>query len=582
MAERARGGPPASGVGKAAERPRSEPQASGVGKAAERPRSEPQASGVGQPRAWPLLVFAATALLCVWLYRDALHGEFVSDDFGYIQSHPYTERLDAETLRAIFDPFGPAKLYAANYAPIHLLLTALERQIFADDPTGYHLVNLLVHAANTALLAALWVASGVSRPAALLGALLFALHPANVEAVAWASQLKTNASLGFALLALLALRRRPGWATLCFAAGLLTKASAAFALPTAAAFAWAWGAAEPNLGRRRAAWLGLWALLFAAYSVPQLASFAHLGEVEVAAYADRGVHARSVAAVGARYLVMAATSWGVSAFQEPAPALSWLDPWWLFALPAGALLLARLLYTLRHRRVEAAWWVAAAASFAPVSQLFPFLNPVADRYLYHILPGLLGGALCAWSAAARERPAALGRVAAALALGLAVVFGVRTEARAGLWRGETFLLLDAARHWPEGSTARYLRARRAAQEGDRETALRELRAATEQGVDRFTALLGDPALAPLRGDPAFQALVDELAGRWIERARTRGHASQPELRMVALAHVQRGELSDAAAAYERALAAGGPLEDAVRAELAAVRARLAAEAGAER
>ncbi|MDJ0849246.1 MAG: tetratricopeptide repeat protein [Myxococcota bacterium] len=542
-----------------------EPQGEGTG------AQEGEASG-SLPKAWPLLAFLGLGLLCLWIYRGALEGAFVSDDFGYIVSHPYTEALDLETVRAVFDPFGPAKLYAANYAPVHLLLTALERQIFADAPLGYHLVNVAVHAANATLLVLLFVASGVGPLAALVGGLLFAVHPANVEAVAWASQLKTNASLLFSLLALLAFRRHPGWATPLFVLGLLTKASAAVALPTAAAFAWAWGASEPERNRERWIWLGLWLLLFVAYAIPQAGSFAHQGAVEVAAFDDRWVHLRTVAAVGARYLVMAASSWGVSAFQEPEPAFSWLHPWWLLALPAAAVLSARLFVTLRDRRVEAAWWVFAAASFAPVSQVFPFLNPVADRYLYFILPGLLGGLLCAWTPWSRGLPATAQRVAGGLALAIAVFFGLHAAARAELWRGETWLLLDAAKHYPEGSVASFLRARRAAQEGDAATAMAELRRATEFDIDSFLVLQKDRALAPLRGDPAFQQLVNDVAGRWIERSRRRGVESQAELRMLGLAHLQRRELDEALASYERALELGGPLDPTIRIELEAVRA----------
>ncbi len=557
-----------------------EPEGEGAGTAATRAGSGPAAPR-GAPAAWPLLAFLALGLLCLSVYRGALEGAFVSDDFGYIVSHPYTERLDAETVRAVFDPFGPAKLYAANYAPVHLLLTALERQIFAEAPLGYHLVNVVVHAANATLLVLLFVGSGVGMVAALLGGLLFAVHPANVEAVAWASQLKTNASLLFSLAALLAFRRHPGWATPLFVLGLLTKASAAVALPVAAAFTWAWGVTEPERSRRRWAWLGIWLLLFVAYAIPQAGSFAHQGAVEIAAFEDAGVHLRTVASVGARYLVMAASSWGVSAFQEPEPAFSWLHPWWLLALPAGALLGARLFVTLRARRVEAAWWVFAAASFAPVSQVFPFLNPVADRYLYFILPGLLGGVLCAWTAWSAGLPVGSRRLAAALCAGLAVFFTFHATSRAELWRGETWLLLDAAKHYPEGSVASFLRARRAAQEGDAATAVAELRRATEFDIDSFLVLLKDRALAPLRSDPAFQQLVNEVAGRWIERASRRRVESQAELRMLGLAHLQRRELDEAVASYERALELGGPLDPTLRAELEAVRAERARGGGGE-
>jgi hypothetical protein len=533
------------------------------------------------PKAWPLVTCLGFALLALAIYRGALAGPFVSDDLGYIVTHPYTEELSAENLRAIFDPFGPAKLYAANYAPIHLLLTALERESFANAPFGYHLVNVLVHALNATLLVALLLASGLPRGAALLGGVFFAVHPANVEAVAWASQLKTNAALAFSLGALLALRRHPLWATGLFALGLLTKASAAFALPTAAAFVWAWGAREPERVGRRWAWLASWLLLFGLYAIPQFASFAHLGAVEVEAFADPWVQLRTIASVGARYLAMAATSYGVSTFQEPEPARSWLEPWWLMALPAGALLAWRLGVTLRRRSVEAAWWVAAAVSFAPVSQVLPFLNPVADRYLYFILPGLIGGALFAGLELLGRLPASARRGAAAAAAALSVFFAVQSAARAELWRSELRLLLDAAEHYPEGGTASFLRARRAAQQGDVETAVAELRRASERGIDRFLVLESDPGLAPIRSEPAFRELLGELAGRWIEVAQSRGVRTQAELRMLALAHLQRDELDQALAAFERALEAGGPLEPVVRAELEAVRAqRLRQEAAA--
>jgi protein O-mannosyl-transferase len=516
------------------------------------------------PRAWPLLAFGALFALGLALYWRALSAPFVSDDIGYLVSHPYTAPLSWANLRAILDPTGPAKLYTANYAPVHLLLTALERSMFADALVGYHLVNVALHALAAVLLVAWLRRSDVAGGVALAGGVLFAVHPANVEVVAWASQLKTCASLVFALGALLAWRRAPACSTALFALSLLTKASGLFALPTAAALSWC-----ARGGRRDAAWLGVWALVAALYAIPQYAAFSHLGGVEVAAFRDPLVHLRTIAAVGMRYLVMAASGYGVSAFQEPEPARSWLDPWWLAALPAGALLAWRCLAMLRARRVESAFWVAAAASFAPVSQIFPFLNPVADRYLYCILPGLIGGVALAaapvWRSPRRRRAAALGAGA------LGVAFALQSAARAPLWRSETLLLLDAAKHYPEGGTAYFLRARGAAQQGDVEGAVAALRTASQRGVDSFLALASDPGLAPLRDAPAFQALLRDLAGRWIERSRARGDSTEPELRMLALAHVAREEWGEAERAYEAALRAGGPLDGVVRRELAELR-----------
>jgi hypothetical protein len=509
--------------------------------------------------------------LAAAVLQPAFSGPFISDDHLYV-NHPFTAELSAAKLAAILDPFGPAKLHTANYEPVHLLLHALGRQIFADAPLGYHWLNVWVHALVATLLVALWTRSRIAFVPALLAAVLFAVHPANVEAVAWISQLKTTGSVALALGALLCLPRHGLVSTLLFALALLTKASAAFALPMAAGFAWAARGAEPERGGAASfRWVCVWGLVFAAYAAPQLVSFEHLGRVEVLAFENPWVHLRTVGATGARYLAMAATGWGVSAYQEPDPALSPFDPWWLASLVAAALVGFRLAVVWRRRSDELAYWLGALAAFAPVSQVLPFLNPIADRYLYTMLPGLLGAVLCAardaalWKAP-RARSAAIAGVGVVAAL-----FAAASFERARLWQSETLLNLDAARHYPDGGSARFLRARQAAQAGDVETAVAELRAASLRGIDNFTILERDPGLAPLRGEPAFRALVQEVAGRWIERATRRGIETQAELRFLGLAHVVRGELEPAIAAFERALAMGGPQQEVVAVELEATR-----------
>jgi len=517
-----------------------------------------------------LAIHAAFCALAAAVLWPAFAGPFVSDDHLYA-NHPHTAELSLANLVAVLDPFGPAKLHTANYEPVHLLLHALEREIFADATRGYHLVNAWVHALVATLLVALWLRSAIPLGAALAAGVFFSVHPANVEAVAWISQLKTTASVALALGALLLLPRRAALATALFALALLTKASAAFALAMAAGFAWAATArrGEPPI---RAGWVAAWAALLALYALPELASFEHLGRARATELADPWLQLRTIGATGARYLAMAATGWGVSAFAEPEPARSALDPWWLASLAAGALLALRLGVVLRRRDDEAAWWLGALAAFAPVSQLFPFLNPLADRYLYAMLPGLLGGALCAARAplarlSPRARP-----VLAAAALAVCAALALASSGRARLWRSETLLNLDSARHYPEGASARFLRARSAAQAGDVATAVAELRAASLRGVDNFLVLENDPGLAPIRSEPAFRALVAEVAGRWIERARERGAATQAELRFLGLAHAERGERDAAIDALERAQAAGGPLSPEVARELAALRA----------
>ncbi|HXV37682.1 MAG TPA: hypothetical protein VEC18_11065, partial [Myxococcota bacterium] len=518
------------------------------------------------------LAFSALALA---MLRPALRGAFINDDYPLIVNHPYLRTLDAQNLAAILDPFGDASLHGVNYAPVMLLSFALEKAIFGLDTFGYHVVNVVVHGVNGALLAALLTASGIPRRAALLGALLFVVHPANVEAVAWISQLKTELAFAFALGALLAQRRFPAAALALFALGLLTKASALAALPTAAALSWSRRDAP-----RHWWWLGAWTAVAGLYAIPEL--HAQVAG-EYSPHADAWMHARSIAALGARYLAMAATSYGVSAFQEPEPARSLVDPWWLAGVLAAALLGARTLATLRARKPEAAFWIAAAASFAPISQIWTFMHPFADRYLYFILPGLIGGGLFAalelrsqllarQPALARRWAPAATRAALVGSLAVALVFAARSHARAALWTEEIALMRESARNYPNGANAAYYRALLAAERGDAETAVRELRECARHDIGHVARFSADPRFAPIARDPAFHALVDEIAGRWIEFARERGLESQTWLRSVGQAHRVRGEYTQAIAAFERALRGGGPLSSEIAADLQATRA----------
>jgi len=531
------------------------------------------------------LFWWATGLVSIGLlllvYQPALRGPLISDDYGYLTS-PYTESLDLASLSRMFDPTGDARLYTGNYAPVHLLLHAVARTLFGRSWLGHHVVNVGLHALNALLLALLLQRSGASRSAALLGGAVFAFHPANVEAVGWMSQLKSTAALAFSLLGLLYFDRRPALAAACFGLGLLTKASAAFALPALAAFVWVGGigAGDP----RRWRWVGVWCGIFGLYTFPQFASFQHIGAVEVGAFADPLTHLRTVAAIGARYLLMAASSIGVSAFADPRPVESWWNGYWLAGLFVGIALASRTFWGLGARRVEAAWWVAAAAAFAPVSQVFPFLIPLADRYLYFILPGLIGGAIFCTDALLqrvglrwRSGETALRRGAMLVVGIIAVSFGVYSHARAALWQDENLLLVDAALHYPDGGTAHYLRARRAARQGRFDEAVASLRLASDRGLDRFQTIQRDPAFAAMRSTAAFRSLIAELAGHWIARARVGPASTQPELLAVAQAYRARGEDCDAVRILEQALARPGPLRDVVEAEMAALREKSAGE-----
>jgi hypothetical protein len=520
---------------------------------------------------WLAVLFLGAALL---VYRPAFDGPFLSDDMHYVANNPYVHELSAENVLVILDPSGPATLAIVNYAPAQLLLHAVAWSAFGSETRGHHILNVVLHSVASALLAALLASCGVPVVAAAVGGGLFLLQPANVEAVAWVSQLKSTLALVLSLAALLAWRRWPALGSVLFAFALLAKATAAFALPVALLLDWT------RTGRVRWRWVGLWSLVFAAYAITELSAHQRSGAAEAALYETPLVLLRTVVAIAGRYLVMGTTSIGVSAFHEPDPATSWLDPWWLGSLVALALLGWRAWVVLRRRETELAWWVWALIAFVPVSQVFPFLYPVADRYLYFILPGLLGGALLAGRESLLrffpepDRRRGAGRALLALALVLAALFAIRSHERARLWRSSALLVAEAAANYPEGKAGLIQAAKRAALVGDAPAAVAALRRASERGYNRFEQVATDPGWDPVRRDPGFQQLLRDMAGSWIERARSKGDLTQNEVWTLAHAHIARAEIDAAAAELRRAVEMGGPYTERIRAELASVEAAL--------
>ena len=146
-----------------------------------------------------LLLVGATAAL----YSPVNHHPFVNyDDDGYVTDNSHVKAgLSEETIAWAFTTYDEA-----NWHPLTWLSHALDYQLFELDPAGHHDVNLLLHVLNVALLFwVLWRATGYPGRSLMVAA-LFALHPINVESVAWIAERKNLLSMLFFLLALGAYR----------------------------------------------------------------------------------------------------------------------------------------------------------------------------------------------------------------------------------------------------------------------------------------------------------------------------------------------------------------------------------------
>jgi len=147
-----------------------------------------------------LFLWSGVIILVTMLsYIPAMRGGYIWDDDHYITENTTLRTPDG--LRRIW--LEPKAL--PQYYPLVHTTFWLEYHLWHVHPFGYHLVNVLLHALNAILL--LLLLSHLRVPGAWLAALLFALHPVQVESVAWITERKNVLSAFFYLASFLAYLR---------------------------------------------------------------------------------------------------------------------------------------------------------------------------------------------------------------------------------------------------------------------------------------------------------------------------------------------------------------------------------------
>ena len=204
---------------------------------AERATEAPE-GGAGR---WQRAVVPVALVLAVFAaFLPTLGGDFVAwdDDLNFTEN-PHYRGLSPAHLRWML-----TTLHGGHYQPLSWITLGLDYVVWGMNPVGYHLTNLLIHAA-TAILCYYVIAALLARTsrahdagvrvAAAVGALFFAIHPLRVESVAWASERRDVLSGFFYLLAVLGyLRMQDGargrWFVLSLVAFLLSLLSKAWGI----------------------------------------------------------------------------------------------------------------------------------------------------------------------------------------------------------------------------------------------------------------------------------------------------------------------------------------------------------------
>ena len=518
------------------------------------------------PTYWPALCVPALIALALGSYLPAmLWGGFVWDDLSFLSGEPALE--DLAGLKRIW--FAPMEVEEPFYRPLTYTTFWLEHKLWGFAPNGYHVVNVLLHAANAALLWRILLALAV--PGAWLVAAVFAVHPLHAESVAWAIERKDVFS-GLLYLAcvatwlrFLAVREsgatgpasqwRYGLALALLAAGMLAK-NMVVTLPAALLILQWWRSGSVTLAdvARLAPFFAVAAafaaldLVLVSTKTPASFDFSFAERLLIAAravwfYVGKLAWPADLAVIYSRWDVQAG---------DP---LAWLP------LVAG-LAVAATLWLLRGRlgRGPLAGALFFVVTLSPtlgfVDHTYMLFAFVADRYQYLAGIGAMAVVVGAATVAARRLSAAWRRGAAAGGVAVLVLLGALTWRQAGIYRDETTFFQHIVATNPDAVGAHLNLSKALFLEHRFEEAAAAARIAVAQRPDSHDALVN---LAAAVGELERYDEAEGHLRRAIEIAPDEETAEPVENLVVMLYRrgdklVQRGRHEEAIAGWQEALA----------------------------
>ena len=497
------------------------------------------------------LVILLAAIVPLLVYWPALSYGFLLDDFVLFQKSESLSDLGSIPRGFVTDVGalrkGTDTVNSSYYRPVFLALSTLYYQAAGGDPSDWHAASLLLAGLIGALACGFFLRLGFSPPAALLGSLVFSLHPSHVSSVAWASGLQELLAALFVLCALHAIltakkeERGPlpiVLAALFYILALLSKEVAIALLPFAGLWALHQSREDPQGARRLWQVTGVLAGLTVLYLIVRISV---LGGIAVPSESTPGLRASlpSVPVAFATYLRLLAWPEGFSIFRPERPVHGPFSVPVLLSMAILAVLAGLAVWAIRKRRELAPPLLWMVVFLLPVLNLWA-LQPqwmVTDRYLFLpslALPWLL--ALCI-----RPRRVLIGALSV-----LAAVFLLLTLRYSAIFRDERTFIAAMEKAEPTSPLVFAEKGRLLRQDGNLNGARTALMRAVELDPIAPAALesLGDLELG--RGDL-------DAAEAYYRRALTvRPYASRG-FKLVALARSRAGQRERASALIEESV-----------------------------
>lgn len=391
------------------------------------------------------------------LYCKVIGQEFLInwDDVDYITQNPLIRIINIANLKEIF--LSP---YNGNYAPLHILSYMFDYAVWGLNPAAFKIVNVLMHAASALIFYRLLIRLGLSNVQAFTASLLFAIHPVQVESVAWASQRKNTLSMLFFLGAWFSWdvwnrnkdTGKGGWYVLslvCFTLALCSK-------PIAVVLPCFLLAQEYALNRKRITlntiqWMAPYLLLLGSFIVLTLVAHKSPGGGTVPYHGGSfAITAMNMLPVFTRYLSILFVPTDLTIIYNAPLKLS-PD---ISIIVSGLILLLFLTAWIRLRKRNPSyffWLTIAVTGMLPVANIIPITTLMNDRYLYYPMLGIAPFIVVSGNDLFKRFMAQNVRIPAAVTMAAILCLSLITWKQVDIWENSLTLWKNAFTKAPPGT-----------------------------------------------------------------------------------------------------------------------------------
>lgn len=407
-----------------------------------------------------LIVFLLIMTAAMVVYFKTLSYGFMAtwDDSVYVLDNVSAHGFSWEHIKTAFSSY-----YASNYAPLHIVSYMLDHALWGLNPSGYIAHNITLHGLNGFLLYLMLRRLSLRLYPAILSALLFVLHPVQVESVVWISQRKTVLAMFFFLLSIHCYsyyrsstgdvnRKQYALSLFFFLCSLLSK-SVVVVLP-AILFLYDHCISRRNLLKSITDKLPFIVMTFIACLIALLSQSEEYGQGGRSDFHGGGTWSTflTMLPVFISYIRMVLVPSGLSIVYAPQIKSS-VDGEVFFALVILCSLSAVGYRLYRSSKSAFFWYAAIPIMILPVSQVIPIVTMMNDRYLYF---PMLGVVACCGLLVQHflDRIDIRWRKSAALCFFMVVgLYGVLSFQRTSVWRNSFALWQDAVEKQPQSAVA---------------------------------------------------------------------------------------------------------------------------------